>query len=268
MDGWNTTFLLGRPIFRGENVSFREFTLSHSSASEHVVVTELLQRWAFEAATQPSNNNNNNNNKSPGNHSSQHVEDPITKKNTVQNIIWMVILLKTHQRHFQHPKTCTHRFDPPGHLVFPQPDTASREATKTQLQSWITWNSQFPGWSLRRNINLNQPIFFEFLRVEFCRSKIGTNYISCRKTLEDFTRVIFFHQKSEVRLWLGFTSFIVSLKGKGFNHHPNFGSAMFWKCWKSGLPGFIHITYERKCFSEVHLLDLPPIRHINAHEDL
>ena len=26
MDGWNTTFLLGRPIFRGENVSFRECT--------------------------------------------------------------------------------------------------------------------------------------------------------------------------------------------------------------------------------------------------
>ena len=24
MDGWNTTFLLGKPIFRGENVSFRE----------------------------------------------------------------------------------------------------------------------------------------------------------------------------------------------------------------------------------------------------
>ena len=24
MDGWNTSFLLGRPIFRGENVSFRE----------------------------------------------------------------------------------------------------------------------------------------------------------------------------------------------------------------------------------------------------
>ena len=28
MDGWNTTFLLGLPIFRGENVSFREGTLS------------------------------------------------------------------------------------------------------------------------------------------------------------------------------------------------------------------------------------------------
>ena len=27
MDGWNTTFLLGRPIFRGENVSFREGNL-------------------------------------------------------------------------------------------------------------------------------------------------------------------------------------------------------------------------------------------------
>ena len=24
MDGWNTTYLLGWPIFRGENVSFRE----------------------------------------------------------------------------------------------------------------------------------------------------------------------------------------------------------------------------------------------------
>ena len=24
MDGWNTSFLLGRPIFRGENVSFRK----------------------------------------------------------------------------------------------------------------------------------------------------------------------------------------------------------------------------------------------------
>ena len=32
MDGWNTTFLLGRPIFRGENVSFREGMPSSSSS--------------------------------------------------------------------------------------------------------------------------------------------------------------------------------------------------------------------------------------------
>ena len=27
MDGWNTIFLLGLPVFRGENVSFRKYKL-------------------------------------------------------------------------------------------------------------------------------------------------------------------------------------------------------------------------------------------------
>ena len=83
-NGWSEYYfpIGARPIFRGENVSFRECTLSHYTPPlEHVVVTELLQEMGCcEAATQPSNNNNNNNKKSPGNHSSQHVEDPITKK--------------------------------------------------------------------------------------------------------------------------------------------------------------------------------------------
>ena len=39
MDGWNTTFHLGRPIFRG-HVSFRECNISHSSQTSILILFE------------------------------------------------------------------------------------------------------------------------------------------------------------------------------------------------------------------------------------
>ncbi len=46
MDGWNTTFLLGRPIFRGY-VSFREGTLQETNIDFTPENQWFLERWSI-----------------------------------------------------------------------------------------------------------------------------------------------------------------------------------------------------------------------------
>lgn len=133
------------------------------------------------------------------------------KKNTVQNIIWMVILLKTHQPHFWTPKTWTHRFDPPGAPRLSPTWHSFTWSKKTQLQSWITWNSQFPGWSLRRNLNESTHLLLSFyvLNVHGGKCLYQITSIAAFKNPGGLHQGGFSTKNLRQRLWLGLRVFII-----------------------------------------------------------
>ena len=211
MDAWNTTFLLGPGLFSGaKNVSFRECTLSHYTPPlEHVVVTELLQEMGCcEAATQPSNK------KSPGNHSSQydqHVEDPITKKKHCTKYHLNGDSTKNTSTSFLNPKTWTHRFDPPGHLVFPQPDTASREAKKHNCTAGSP-ETQPPRLEFKEKHQLESThllLSFYVLNLHGGKFLYQITSIAAFKNPGGLHQGGFSTKNLRQRLWLGFTSLII-----------------------------------------------------------